>query len=143
MCNGKSLWDGDLRKKIHIDDPSLIGPFDVKQKAAESGDVIVLPELNIETMAVGTPSLCSFPAHFRCIIIEKCVMPSPSDKPNSKNQNYALHGALHGHSGAVVCLDATEDGKLLASGGKLTPPLLKLAKVTQPRMGPDFGILRT
>lgn len=70
-------------------------------------------------------------------------MPSPSDKPNSKNQNYALHGALHGHSGAVVCLDATEDGKLLASGGKLTPPLLKLAKVTQPRMGPDFGIWKT
>ncbi|KAJ7037649.1 WD40-repeat-containing domain protein [Mycena alexandri] len=57
-------------------------------------------------------------------------MPSPSEKPNSKNQNYALHGALQGHSGAVVCLGATEDGKLLASGASDGTRLWNLENMT-------------
>ncbi|KAJ7018621.1 WD40-repeat-containing domain protein [Mycena alexandri] len=44
-------------------------------------------------------------------------MPSSSEKPHSKNRLYTQHGTLQGHSGAVGCLGATEDGKLLASGG--------------------------
>ncbi|KAK7034854.1 WD40-repeat-containing domain protein [Favolaschia claudopus] len=37
-------------------------------------------------------------------------------RSNSK-QSYRLHGKLHGHSGAIVRLQATEDGNFLASGG--------------------------
>ncbi|KAK6989030.1 WD40-repeat-containing domain protein [Favolaschia claudopus] len=37
-------------------------------------------------------------------------------RSNSK-QSYQLHGKLHGHSGAIVRLQATDDGKYLASGG--------------------------
>ncbi|KAJ6540095.1 WD40-repeat-containing domain protein [Mycena sp. CBHHK59/15] len=40
-----------------------------------------------------------------------------SRKPSSKHDNYTFRGTLQGHVGAVVCLGATEDGKLLASGG--------------------------
>ncbi|KAK6988743.1 hypothetical protein R3P38DRAFT_3331886 [Favolaschia claudopus] len=39
-------------------------------------------------------------------------------RSNSK-QSYRLHGKLHGHSGAIVRLQATDDGKYLASGGKI------------------------
>lgn len=35
----------------------------------------------------------------------------------SLNNLYLLEGTLEGHRGAIVCLSATEDGSILASGG--------------------------
>ncbi|KAF7324373.1 WD40 repeat-like protein [Mycena venus] len=43
---------------------------------------------------------------------------STAIKPSSRNQEYLFHGTLVGHTGALVCIAATEDGKLAASGGK-------------------------
>ncbi|KAF7335734.1 WD40 repeat-like protein [Mycena venus] len=42
---------------------------------------------------------------------------STAIKPNSKHQEYLFHGTLVGHTRALVCIAATEDGKLAASGG--------------------------
>ncbi|KAF7369713.1 WD40 repeat-like protein [Mycena venus] len=42
---------------------------------------------------------------------------STAIKPSSRNQEYLFHGTLVGHTGALVCIAATEDGKLAASGG--------------------------
>ncbi|KAJ7201177.1 hypothetical protein GGX14DRAFT_400345, partial [Mycena pura] len=40
-----------------------------------------------------------------------------SNRKSSKYGAYAHHGELRGHSGAILAMSATEDGKFLASGG--------------------------
>ena len=42
---------------------------------------------------------------------------TPTSYPRSLNSRYTLQGRLRGHSGAILCLSATEDGKI-ASGGE-------------------------
>ncbi|KAJ6457855.1 WD40-repeat-containing domain protein [Mycena vitilis] len=40
-----------------------------------------------------------------------------ASRSTSKSEKYTLQGALAGHTGAVVCIAANENGRLLASGG--------------------------
>lgn len=47
---------------------------------------------------------------------------SRSKAPSSKNNVYAWHGTLQGHLGPIISLGATDDGKLLASGGEYRNP---------------------
>lgn len=68
-----------------------------------------------------------------------------SVKPHSKNQEYLFHGTLVGHTGALVCIAATEDGKLAASRGKgylVLPIIITVADLFlwQARTAPECGI---
>ncbi|KAJ7148999.1 WD40-repeat-containing domain protein [Mycena crocata] len=59
---------------------------------------------------------------------------------SSKNGVYVYHKSLHGHIGPIECLGATNDGKLLASGGADGTLIWDLQKMRQLRGLSNPGI---
>jgi WD40 repeat protein len=60
----------------------------------------------------------------RLVILNTLVLPLVVDmsflfpRTSVKNGDYVLRKTLRGHTGAIEILGASDDGKLLASGGK-------------------------
>ncbi|KAJ7027146.1 WD40-repeat-containing domain protein [Mycena alexandri] len=61
-----------------------------------------------------------------------------SRKPSSQKNNYVYRGALQGHFGKILSLGATDDGKLLASGGADGTRVWDLETMKEMR-GPSSG----